>query len=208
MVGQVLADEQATSGGEAGTTRWLFNDEQQSVRTIATSDGSSTSVVDQIVYDSFGNVQSETFSGGSFTHQHGYTGQVFDTETGLGYFKARYYDPHSGRFLSEDPQRDGENWIDYVGNNPINATDPTGMFAQNSYVNTISALGLGRITIQSLWRLAWVVKARSYAGPAEDRSTTRQADSHSLRRCRRQVPCGANPFGGARLVRRIDRVHP
>jgi RHS repeat-associated protein len=42
------------------------------------------------------------------------------------YFNARYYDPVTGRFLTEDPSRKGVNWYAYCENNPVNRTDPTG----------------------------------------------------------------------------------
>jgi RHS repeat-associated protein len=42
------------------------------------------------------------------------------------YFNARYYDPTTGRFLTEDPSRKGVNWYAYCENNPVNMTDPSG----------------------------------------------------------------------------------
>lgn len=45
----------------------------------------------------------QTASSGSLTNPFQYTGREFDTETGLYYYRARYYDPSTGRFLSEDP---------------------------------------------------------------------------------------------------------
>lgn len=62
----------------------------------------------------------------------GYTGHQDDVATGLTYMQARYYDPVVGRFMAVDPvQFDGDNpqyfgRYTYVGNNPVNATDPTG----------------------------------------------------------------------------------
>jgi hypothetical protein len=44
------------------------------------------------------------------------------------YFNARYYDPTIGRFITEDPSRKGTGWYTYCSNNPINRTDPTGMY--------------------------------------------------------------------------------
>jgi uncharacterized protein RhaS with RHS repeats len=47
-------------------------------------------------------------------------------ETGLVYFGARWYDPEIGRFISPDPEEDGENWYSYCENDPINYVDPDG----------------------------------------------------------------------------------
>jgi RHS repeat-associated protein len=57
------------------------------------------------------------------------TGREFDKETGLYYYRARYYDPMEGRFISKDPIGfDGGdvNLYGYVQNNTINNTDPNG----------------------------------------------------------------------------------
>jgi len=45
----------------------------------------------------------------------------------LYYFNTRWYDPNLGRFITEDPIRDGGNWFAYCGNNPLSFTDPTGL---------------------------------------------------------------------------------
>ena len=76
--------------------------------------------------DSFGNV---TASSGSFGNPFQYTGRDNDSETGLRYYRARYYDPSAGRFLSEDAARFGSGTVGfygYVENSPVNYTDPTG----------------------------------------------------------------------------------
>ena len=58
-----------------------------------------------------------------------YTGRDFDTETGLYYYRARYYDSSSGRFLSEDPIHfgAGPNSFRFVNNNPVLLIDPMGL---------------------------------------------------------------------------------
>ena len=42
------------------------------------------------------------------------------------YLRNRYYDPSIGRFTTEDPVKDGDNWYAYCGNNPVNRIDPNG----------------------------------------------------------------------------------
>jgi RHS repeat-associated protein len=63
-------------------------------------------------------------SGLSYT----YAGYRYDSETGLYYVNARYYNPNLGRFLQTDPigMSGGTNLYAYVGNDPINLFDPTG----------------------------------------------------------------------------------
>ena len=63
----------------------------------------------------------------AWTTPFGYRGEYTDAETGYVYLRARYYDPEMGRFLSEDPVRDGMNWYVYAGNNPIMFVDPLGL---------------------------------------------------------------------------------
>ncbi|MBR4880840.1 MAG: RHS repeat-associated core domain-containing protein [Clostridia bacterium] len=55
-----------------------------------------------------------------------YCGEYYDEESGLIYLRNRYYDPTSGRFITEDPARDGNNWYVYCGGNPVNSVDPEG----------------------------------------------------------------------------------
>jgi len=57
-----------------------------------------------------------------------FTGREFDSETGLYYYRARYYNPYIGRFLQTDPADQGMNAYTYCGNNPVNALDPSGAF--------------------------------------------------------------------------------
>jgi RHS repeat-associated protein len=85
---------------------------------------SAGSIVEQISYDSFGNRV------GSSRTRYGYTGRERDPDTGQLYYRARFYDPQIGRFTSEDPigLSGGINSFAYVHNNPLNATDPSGLY--------------------------------------------------------------------------------
>jgi RHS repeat-associated protein len=69
-----------------------------------------------------------------------YTGRESDLETGLYYYRARYYDPNAGRFLSEDPLGSGGglNFYRYVGNSSHNLRDPFGLdYSTSRNGNTI-----------------------------------------------------------------------
>jgi RHS repeat-associated protein len=58
-----------------------------------------------------------------------FTGRSYDTETGLYYYRARYYAYDIGRFLQTDPEGflDGLNLYTYVGSNPLNWQEPYGL---------------------------------------------------------------------------------
>ncbi|WP_082584892.1 RHS repeat-associated core domain-containing protein [Caulobacter sp. Root655] len=64
-----------------------------------------------------------------------YTGQTWIPELGLYHYKARVYSPTLGRFLQTDPigYGDGLNWYAYVGNDPLNKSDPTGMIQMECF---------------------------------------------------------------------------
>jgi RHS repeat-associated protein len=59
-------------------------------------------VKDEYDYDAFG-IRSTTSQTSNSHGHYGYTGQEYDAEAGLLYLRARYYDPHMGRFISADP---------------------------------------------------------------------------------------------------------
>jgi RHS repeat-associated protein len=54
------------------------------------------------------------------------------------YFNARYYDPTTGRFITEDPSRKGTGWYTYCSNDPVNRTDPTGRYDPDDPSRTTS----------------------------------------------------------------------
>ena len=85
--------------------------------------------VNSYTYSAFGKT---TAKDTTKANPYRYTGRELDSDTGLYYYRARYYDPTIGRFIGEDPVRfrAGANFYRYVGNNALNFADPLGLCAQ------------------------------------------------------------------------------
>ena len=104
---------------------------------VAAVTSSTGAVVERYQYDAYGQV---TFLSPTLTPLTSsavynnllFTGRYFDPETRLYDYRARTYHPYLGRFLQRDPLGEAAslNLYNYVFNNPINATDPTGMISE------------------------------------------------------------------------------
>ncbi len=98
----------------------------------AEDSGSITSLADSSAtlsatysYDSYGNLSAST---GTIVNPYRYTSRELDTEIGIYYYRARFFDPSSGRFLNEDPKKTTAefNFYRYALNSPVNRVDPLG----------------------------------------------------------------------------------
>ncbi|MBS1994124.1 MAG: hypothetical protein JSS83_26620 [Cyanobacteria bacterium SZAS LIN-3] len=128
-------DEPIIEVKSTGAIVYLHANEKGSI--VATSNTSGV-VTNVNSYGPFG--ESNTVNGTIF----GYTGQRFDAETGLYYYKARYYSPTLGRFLQPDPigYAGGDlNLYAYVQNDPINWTDSTGLTKSPQVGDTVPGPG-------------------------------------------------------------------
>ena len=108
----------------SSTTSYYSTDGLGSVTSLSNAAGA---VAQAYTFDSFGK---QTASSGSLTNPFQYSGREFDSETGLYFLRARYYDPATGKFLNEDPLRfaaNSVNFYQYAYNSPTNSTDPFGL---------------------------------------------------------------------------------
>lgn len=110
---------------ESGTTSFYLTDRLGSVREIA--GGTDGSLVYEATYGGFGDVETEVNP--SNGDRYLFTGREREIAFNWYYYRARYYDPVTGRFTGEDTigfAGGDANLYRYVGNGPTNATDPSG----------------------------------------------------------------------------------
>ncbi len=123
VIDQIFADENAMQ-----QVLWPLTDHQGTVRDLVNSAGV---VADHRTYDSFGRLTDQTNA--AVDYMFGFTGRELDQETGLHYYRARYYDSAIGQFVGEDPlgfQSGDTNLHRYVGNQSTQRTDPFGLKQQ------------------------------------------------------------------------------
>ncbi|MBO9532555.1 MAG: RHS repeat-associated core domain-containing protein [Solirubrobacteraceae bacterium] len=108
---------------DAGTSRYLHQDQLGSTRLVTAQNGSTLATY---TYDAYGSVTAKT---GTATTPIGYAGQYTDAESGLIYMRARMYDPVTGQFMSRDPLAglSGQPY-GYANGDPANSIDPSGQF--------------------------------------------------------------------------------
>jgi len=123
-----------------GTTSYYHADGLGSITSLSNPAGA---LAQTYGYDLFGK---QTTSSGSLTNPFRFTARDFDTETNLQFSRARYFDPATGRFLSEDPVRfsGGANFYSYVSNNPVYWIDPLGL-TEGSPSNLAKRTGIDKI---------------------------------------------------------------
>ncbi len=112
------------------THGWQHTDHQGSVVPTADRTGYVTPFMNYSPWGELGSVDAtQAYTAPPQGSPFGYTGREFDAETGLWQYRARYYSPRLGQFLSTDPigMADDPNLYMYVGLDPVGRTDPTGM---------------------------------------------------------------------------------
>ena len=122
-------DELLARTSSGGTTAWYLKDKLGSVRDIVNTSGT---VIDHVVYDSYGNVTSETnpTNGDRFK----FTGMEWDAAIGQYYDHARWYGAEVGRFTQQDPLGFAPGDVilyRYVWNDPSGQVDNSGLMAED-----------------------------------------------------------------------------
>ena len=134
--------------GEVADTIFFLYDANCNVNAIVDEDGELVKTFD---YEEFGGPHPAPNVGQTLDPNNqnaannklqfaGGVGHLTD-DSGLIYMRARYYDPASGRFISQDPTRHGMNWYAYCENNPGNAIDPSGRVSIQGAINWVADMG-------------------------------------------------------------------
>ena len=134
---EILAVDKITWNGTTPTTStfWTFTDHQDTVRDIVSGNATDRGqVIEHRQYDSFGKIVTQTTSAATTPGiDFGYAGRPLESRTGLSDNRARWYEPTTGRFITEDPSgfKGGDaNFYRYVGNDPLDKVDPSGLTGQ------------------------------------------------------------------------------
>jgi RHS repeat-associated protein len=130
-LGRHLARVDGPIGGGA-PVYYYHTDQIGSIKAMTNQSGQMVWSAD---YKPFGEI---TIEQNTIEESHRFTGKEYDADVGLYYFNARWYDPELGRFVAEDPARDGTNWYVYCANTPLTRIDPTGAMHQDADGNWVT----------------------------------------------------------------------
>jgi len=112
------------SDRKAGASRFYAFDALGTTRALTNQSQLTTH---QFTDDAYGNLLSAPDPTATPHQNIGKLGYYADAASGLQLLTQRYYDPAVGRFVTEDPVREGGNWYAYVGARPVTEVDPTGL---------------------------------------------------------------------------------
>ncbi len=123
------------SGGLGATvSTWypVYDGHGNQCGTLSRATNNTYTLANVRTFDCWGNVRRGNGSGDPASRYCGSLGHVQDDESLLVYMRARFYDPGSARFISEDPALSGSNLYGYCCNDPLDCFDETGRWTNNT----------------------------------------------------------------------------
>ncbi|GAG28854.1 unnamed protein product, partial [marine sediment metagenome] len=155
-VDQILAVEDGS-----GDILWGLAGHQGTIRDVVEYDGQGAVLDTHVQYDAFGGFTGATLPSVDFLFA--FTGRPVDLETGLYDYRARWYDPEVGRFLTEDPAglSADANLYRYAGNSPVIYVDPSGLCKTKSTGSGLYKAGSTGGFMAAAARMAALAPSRS-----------------------------------------------
>ncbi len=147
------ADSTPVSMNANGAEYYYLKNAQGDITHIVDSDGNEVAAYE---YDAWGNHLSVTGGDIAELNPYRYRGYRYDSETGLFYVGARYYDPEIGRFINADAALgqignvQGSNMFAYAFNNPVMYDDPTGNWPKLSTIFTVVAVAAAVVAVAAV----------------------------------------------------------
>jgi len=115
------------------TSYYYITDQQRSTISLIDAAGIPRN---SYSYDPYGNARTKTET---ITNPYQYIGGQYDT-TGLYHLQNRYYDPTLGRFTQPDPSGQETNTYLYAVGNPVDNTDPTGLYSWGNFGSDVGGV--------------------------------------------------------------------
>jgi RHS repeat-associated protein len=191
-LGKHLARVDGVIGDTNAKVYYYHTDNVGSVKAVTDATGKVVYNADYFAYGT------KYTSNGDFDETHGFTGKEYDSDTGLYYYNARWYDSELGRFISEDPVMDpnNPNLYCYCRNNPLRYLDPTGTISQEDAQATAAAhtttpeagsttsfTSLSGATITGTWgqngQLSSVTSSYTQTSTSSNATTTKTTNTHT-----------------------------
>jgi RHS repeat-associated protein len=181
------------SESEQGGVSYYQQDGGNSITSLSNSSGA---LANTYTYGAFGNLIAST---GTVTNPFQFTAREFDPETGIYEYRARYYQPNLGRFLSEDPAgfSGGTDFYDYVQGDPIDFDDPSGLIKMK-----IHGYWCGPNWTGGLWEQYHPEDDDLYIDPIDHVDLPCKHHDICYYKCRKDYPC--NKPGRRHCMRRCD----
>ncbi len=160
--------ERAISGGATTTGFPLYDVHGNNIACLFKASSNTYTINNQRAYDAWGGIRQGGTTGDPKGRYCANLGHVQDDESGLVYMRARYYEPGTGRFLSQDPARQGFNFTTYANNNPTNLSDANGKVFDsandalkaifNAFIDGRDAYSAGQAGLTATWVCRNIIK--------------------------------------------------
>lgn len=142
---------------EGSSITFPLYDTHGNAKAMLARTGSSFAMGSWRQFDVWGSLGTGSALGGNSQRYCANLGHVSDDESGLIYMRARFYEPYTARFVSQDTSMEGANWFIYSRNDLLNLVDASGNHTSYTLglaallLGALSAIWVARLSVKSHW---------------------------------------------------------